>query len=390
LPARLNDFSHSVGEFGIWDLVLSKKGSMKNQYIICFGILFVILLASCREDGSHSPLKFKGYEGNPVLSPGKPGEWDDLMLLSSFCLKHDSLIYLFYSAYSQIGKRSIGLATSSDGYHFTKFAGNPILEGDQTGFDAFGVAQAQVIRSDSGWVLYYNAREIAGFSSGPFFGRATAQALTGPWTTYDEPVLTSGRRGEWDSDFIYLGPVLVLEDGSYVLYYGGGSDLTSQEKFFIGMATSKDGISWKKYNDPSTKDHPFAESDPVMTGTPGTWDASVVLADAVIKLPGGFGMYYAGTRNQATSSSPEESQIGSIGFATSKDGIHWKKYRNNPVYQLADDPYSKILGNSGTIIQNAKLLIQDTLCFMYYDYGNPTGPISMATARVPSIKPGVH
>jgi len=54
----------------------------------------------------------------------------DLLLLSSFTLKYHDSIYLFYSAYSKAGRRVIGIATSSDGYHFTKFQGNPILEGD--------------------------------------------------------------------------------------------------------------------------------------------------------------------------------------------------------------------------------------------------------------------
>lgn len=54
----------------------------------------------------------------------------DLLQLSSFTLKYHDSIYLFYSAYSKTGRRAIGIATSSDGYLFTKFQGNPILEGD--------------------------------------------------------------------------------------------------------------------------------------------------------------------------------------------------------------------------------------------------------------------
>jgi hypothetical protein len=345
--------------------------------------LFILLVAGCKNDNSPSPLLFKGYVNNPVLVPGEPGSWDDFLVLSAFSLRYNDTIYLFYSAYSKTGNRALGLASSTDGYHFAKFKGNPVLEGDKQGFDAFGVAQAQVLKVGSGWVLYYNAREIAGFSSGPSFGRATATSLTGPWIRSDVPVLTSGSRGEWDSDFIFLGPILVLADSSYIMYYSGGKDLASQHDFFVGMATSGDGITWKKYNDPATTQHPFAESDPILlTGDPGEWDADCVLADFALKNAAGFEMYYSGARSNG--SSAEASQTGSIGYATSKDGIHWKKYPENPVYGLKEDPYSSSRGKNQTFLQNSKLLLLDTVCFMYYDYGNLVGKIGLATAKLPA------
>ena len=188
----------------------------------------------------------------------------------------------------------MGFATSVDGYHFTKYRGNPILEGDKKGFDAFGVAQAQVLKADTGWILYFNAREIAGFSSVPSFGRATAPSLYGHWTKSKIPVLTAGKPCKWDSDFTYPGTVMKLEDNSYIMYYSGGEDIASQKNFYTGLATSKDGLIWKKQNNPSSQQHPFADSDPVlMTGNPGEWDANILLSCMVLKYPEGFGMYYS-------------------------------------------------------------------------------------------------
>jgi len=34
--------------------------------------ILVALLTSCRHDRGPAPLKFKGYEGNPVIVPGHP------------------------------------------------------------------------------------------------------------------------------------------------------------------------------------------------------------------------------------------------------------------------------------------------------------------------------
>ena len=232
--------------------------------------LIILAISSCKQENSPVPLNFKGYEGNPVLAPGEPGSWDDLYVFCCDVLAYNDTIYLYYTGDSKSGRRALGLATSTDGYKFEKFNGNPILAGDGEGFDAFGVGQAQVINNDSLWVLYFNAREIVGWSAGPSFGRATSKFLNGPWNKIDNPVLTSGKPGEWDSDFIKTGPVLRKDDGSYIMYYSGGDDLASFTNFYIGMATSKDGIAWKKYNNPETVQHPFADSDPIMiTGKPG-------------------------------------------------------------------------------------------------------------------------
>jgi len=344
--------------------------------------LIILSISGCKQDNAPVPLKFKGYEGNPVLVPGEPGSWDDMYVINAFEIKDEGTVYLFYTAYSQKGTRSLGVATSTDGKHFIKFESNPILVGDKMGFDAFGVAQAHILREDSLWVLYYNGREIAGFSSGPFIGRATSKSLKGPWIRREYPVLTTGRRGEWDSDFVYLGPVLKTNDGTYKMYYAAGDDLISQYNFYIGLATSSDGIHWKKYNDPTTVDHPFADSDPVlMTGKPGEWDDGSVLTGTILEHPYGFEMYYAGAK--IFKSPGEVNQVESIGYASSPDGIHWKKYRKNPIYRLEDDPLSIKFEKYSAVIQGPKLLFMDSQCFMYYDYGHSIhSGISMAFAEL--------
>jgi hypothetical protein len=336
--------------------------------IILFACIGFLAFA-CRQEAAIKPMHFKGFSGNPILVPGAPGSWDDMYVINAFELIRHDTIFMFYTAYSQKGSRALGLATSTDGYNFTKFGGNPILEGDGSGYNAFGVAQAHVLGSDTGWVLYFNAREIVGFSCGQYIGRARAKSLTGPWIPDEDPVLTTGKKGEWDSDFLYLGPVLMLENHTYRMYYAGGDDLVSSRNFYIGMSTSMDGIRWEKYNDPATTQHPFADSDPVlMTGGPGAWDDGVVLTGTVLQNQDGYAMYYHGA--DCPLPGDEKWTTGSIGFATSRDCIHWKKYRNNPVYSLKDDPFSMNMKGDETIIQSPKLLFTDSLCFMYYDYGH--------------------
>jgi hypothetical protein len=327
--------------------------------------LLVLLASACRQDRFPPPLEFKGWEGNPVIVPGEPGSWDDLYVIMAFVLEYDDTIYLYYSAYNKTGSRALGLATSTDGYHFTKYPGNPILTGDGEGYDSFGVAQAQVLKADTGWVLYFNGREIAGFSSGRAFGRATALTLKGPWKKSEDPVMVTGKGGEWDADFIYLGPVIKQNDNSYLLFYSAGEHLFPEGDFFTGMATSKDGIHWNKYNDPATKDHPFADSDPVlMPDHPG----EVTLICDIARSSEGLGMYYNGASR----------------YAFSKDGIHWEKYHSKTVYTLADDPHYLRSGENADFgMQGNKLFFRDSHCLMYYDYAHcENSGISMAIAKL--------
>jgi hypothetical protein len=291
-----------------------------------------------------------------------------------FIINHEHVLYLFYQGLDKNGIKAIGLAISKDGCRFDKFEGNPVLEPDGQGFDAFGVGQPVVLQTDSGWVIYFNAMERIGFGAGPFIGMATSQSICGTWIKSDEPVLTAGSLGEWDAEFLKIGSVLLLEDHSYIMYYTGGNDWFLQTGLSLGMATSTDGISWHKYNDPVTTQHPYTESDPILVqGSPGEWDSDGVLAGCVVARESGFELYYSGFRGTGNE------QIVSIGYATSQDGIHWEKYSGNPVFTGKDDPYQARKGGFITF-ENPALLYSDTLCFMYFDYGTERSGIGLATA----------
>jgi hypothetical protein len=112
------------------------------------------------------------------------------------------------------------------------------------------------------------------------------------------------------------------------MYYAGNMAQSTIESQRIGMATSTDGITWTKYDDPATADAPFAESDPVlMPGAADEWDDVFVHQPRVVITPEGWVMSY------------RSAQPGGIdkgyGFATSQDGIVWERYANNPY--LLDD-----------------------------------------------------
>jgi len=71
------------------------------------------------------------YEGNPVISPGEWGSWDDGGFSEAKVFYRDGVFHLFYGGAKLLKPRrltqeSIGYAYSLDGYNFTKYSGNPV------------------------------------------------------------------------------------------------------------------------------------------------------------------------------------------------------------------------------------------------------------------------
>jgi len=353
---------------------------MKHAVTYISILLLALAVLSCRHDRSPAPLKFTAWEGNPVLSPGEPGTWDELFVWNPQIVLAEGKYYLFYLGGNVKGRMAVGVAVSMDGLHFVKFENNPVLSPADMGFDSFTVGPGILLRNDSAWLMYYNAQDMIAFLPGRSAGMATAISPVGPWVKSELPVLTSGGPGEWDSGFLIPSSVLKLDDGRYMMFYSGGVELASFKDFFVGMATSEDGISWKKYNDPQTTGHPYAESDPVLrSGSPGEWDGAFIWMANVTASKEGFTMYYSGTRENS------REEIKFIGYATSKDGIHWEKYSSNPVFQSTDDPFVTSQGKIG-YLENPSLLYSDSVCFMYYECGPfkvESSYIGLATARVP-------
>ena len=317
---------------------------------------------------------FVAYPNNPVLKLGNPGDWDGGTIVLPEALVVNDTYYLFYTgimtAFSS--PSAIGYATSPDGLTWTKHPNNPIFTGDSTGFDAYMVADPQVVYANGTWTLYYAGQPTPPpFPNGLQIGRATASAPAGPWTRDTNPILTLGSSGEWDSGFIEPNTILQTENG-FIMYYSGGQNFLSGTGFMIGMATSPDGLNWTKYDDPATLNAPYAESDPIlMTGMPGSWDSGMSWEGQVRHTPCGWEMYYSGATNLSESS---------IGYATSLDGIHWLKDSANPIYEATDDPVTM---GTGDVVEVPSVLDVGDERWLYYDYGQGPALPAVGVAMAP-------
>ncbi|HET9905346.1 MAG TPA: hypothetical protein VFQ23_01860 [Anaerolineales bacterium] len=134
---------------------------------------------------------------DPILSPGPDGSWDEVQVTAPDVLKTDTGYLMYYDARGERNVSMIGLATSSDGVHWQKY-------------------------NDS-------------VTSDPVFAES-------------DPVLTVSNDG-WDSKRVIDPNVIQTSDGFEMIYLAtSGSGKFTAGEFSFGAATSPDGIEWTKSN----------------------------------------------------------------------------------------------------------------------------------------------
>lgn len=181
------------------------------------------------------------------------------------------------------------------------------------------------------------------------------------WQPRSEAVLSPGAPGEWDSVDV-LNPSVVRAPEGYVNLYSGFDGKTWR----TGVATSNDGLTWRKQGpilapDPATWEGDYIaangaavlresslwyfyqagrpprigltrrgrkERAPVLNvGPRGSWDERGVADPYVIEASRRLYMFYLGM---------DRAQRQRLGVAVSDDGLTWRKLRSNPILELGD------------------------------------------------------
>lgn len=231
------------------------------------------------------------YERNPVLLQGST--YDNQYMWGGTIVKDDSEYKLYFGGYSSITQKwSVGLATSTDGIHWTKRS-NPVLTGGGLGsWDVNGASQPCVIKEGAGQYKMW----FGGSSNQSTTAIGYATSTDGiAWEEYSgNPIVTATTINQWES-FLVTDPRVVKLGSTYHMFYFG---TPASPAYQIGYASSTDGVHWSRYS-----------GNPVLPmGTPGSWDDYSLSMHCVIWQDSTFKMWYAGRRSD---------QIFSIGYATS-------------------------------------------------------------------------
>ena len=254
--------------------------------------------------------------GNPVVSPGPPGSWNEGRHLVGNVV-FDGTDYHMYLIGGPGGNAldnqwSVGHWTWNDlTSEWDPDPCNPVLEPGVPGaWDSYTIASLAVLYDEGIFKMWYGAG-----SSYHGVGHTGYATNADGWCDWDKdpdnPVdgLNPGAPGAWNENGIGASTVL-FDEGLFKMWWVTGSGDTWGGTWSIGYATSPDGLIWTP------------RPDPVLEATE-PWEEDKVYFPEVIRIGDSFAMWYSGLN--------VISQLVEIGYSVSPDGLHWGKWSGNPV-----------------------------------------------------------
>lgn len=175
-----------------------------------------------------------------------------------------------------------------------KYVRNPVLGGDLgTCFDVTLLKETDTYRM---WFSWRPKRSVALTESKDGIHWSRPQIVLGP-----------NSQTNWEDDI--NRPTVVKRPDGYHLWYTG----QARGHSWIGYATSPDGIHWTRRS-----------TEPALSPEQ-PWEKVAVMCPHVLwdDDKQQYRMWY---------SAGEQYEPNAIGYATSSDGLHWMKYKDNPVF----------------------------------------------------------
>jgi len=271
----------------------------------CF--IAVVLIAACnnqtrqnrQNEFSADMVAFIPIKGNPVFAGTGLETWDKKIRERGYILFEDGLYKMWYTGYNpeMAREKYLGFATSSDGIHWERYAGNPIFKGNWTE-DVF------VIKNEGTYYMFAEGEnDVAHFLSSP-------DGLN--WRDQGNLVILSAKGDTIPGP--YGTPSVWVENGEWFLFY-------ERNDSGIWIATSGDKQTWKNIVD-----------EPIIALGPENYDIAAVAANQVVKSQGKYYIYYHAT-NRMDWQHPSSPVQWSSNVAMSTDLIHWNKYLGNPIIE---------------------------------------------------------
>lgn len=285
------------------------------------------------ESGNY--LNYRRYANNPILS-SESGEWDYGFLVKPSVIYRKGKYWMYYYGAvddPDVIPRKIGLATSTNGYTFTKESTNPIFEPDLGEWDSHSVLDPCILYQNGYFWLYYTGFQyinsthtlyaigLAKSTDGINFTRIT-NGIDGTSKVLEK----STNFSDWDYNLISSCSVL-YHDSKFYLYYWARPDATATAHFETGLAISEDGVSFQKITDGID-----GTSKVLAVGSPTDWDARHVFRGSVFYYENKFRMFYIGNY-------PYPDLKKEIGYAESDDGKDWTKSTENPLMQIGTEDW---------------------------------------------------
>jgi predicted GH43/DUF377 family glycosyl hydrolase len=139
------------------------------------------------------------HAGNPVLDLGASGEWDAENVLIPWVLFDGMKYEMWYMGIDASMNFAIGYATSTDGLVWTKYSGNPVLSPGPSGSWDDGAVQApSVLYTPTGYDMWYNG--ASGMDTGIGYANSTLPVEHPPVLAGGSVTPSAGLR---NAEFVY-------------------------------------------------------------------------------------------------------------------------------------------------------------------------------------------
>lgn len=191
---------------------------------------------------SKDGISWKTIGSSSVLSKGEPGTWDDYSISVSAVIKENNLYKMYYLGYHK-GNNLVymyvndvwhtGLATSTDGIHWTKNI-NPIIYG--TGYVNMNITD--IVKKDNIYYAYFGYSLTQSTDNNTRIGVATST----DGINWDLHKIMSPTF-KWEGSSV-TSPTVILDEGVFKMVY------VNSEGNSFGYATSVDGINFKRNEKP--------------------------------------------------------------------------------------------------------------------------------------------
>ena len=129
----------------------------------------------------------RASETEPILSVNGAAEWEKDCIYAPWLLEHSGKFWNFYNA-ANGSIEQMGIVTSTDMLHWTRYAGNPVVRNGPPGsYDAQFCSDGKVFRDGDHWVMFYFGVGRGGAHIMAAFSRDLHH-----WTSHPEPLYKAG------------------------------------------------------------------------------------------------------------------------------------------------------------------------------------------------------
>lgn len=314
-------------------------------------------------------MKLKKYENNPVLSPYEGNEWESLVNCNPGVYYDNGLFYMLYRAAGNDKEHVIrlGLATSTDGFHFERVSCEPSFCPGENNFDSGCVEDPRIVKFDNEFYITYAYRP---YPPGQYWNFGHDEILV-PDCGADTPTAIKDNLGNTGlavatdfKSYRRLGRITspVLDDRDVILFPGkinGQYVLMHRPKQYVGEKYRVDYPSiWLKFSD-DLLNREDKESHLLLTGIKGTWEEKIGGSTPPLRTDEGWLVIYHGVENRglgyyragAVLLDPE----GPLKVIAKSDG-----YILEPEFEYEINGYY-----NGCVFPTGNVIVDDTL-FVYY------------------------